>query len=231
MKPIIIVESPSKAKTISKYLDGEYEVMACVGHIKDLPKKDLGVDVDSNFDIEEIVLPDKESFMKEFKSLAKKTNQVVVATDPDREGEAIAAHLASEVEKEKIKRVEFTEITKEGVRHGMDNPREIDSDLVEARTVRRIIDRLVGYKVSRVLWSTLKKNMKFVKVNLSAGRVQSSALKIIIDRERLRQQFHPAIYFDIKAEMSTGENNFTANLFKVDGKRIASGKDCDPFSG
>ena len=231
MKPIIIVESPSKAKTISKYLDGEYEVMACVGHIKDLPKKDLGVDVDSNFDIEEIVLPDKESFMKEFKSLAKKTNQVVVATDPDREGEAIAAHLASEVEKEKIKRVEFTEITKEGVRHGMDNPREIDSDLVEARTVRRIIDRLVGYKVSRVLWSTLKKNMKFVKVNLSAGRVQSSALKIIIDRERLRQQFHPAIYFDIKAEMSTGENNFTANLFKVDGKRIASGKDFDPFSG
>ena len=231
MKPLIIVESPSKAKTISKYLDGEYEVVACVGHIKDLPKKDLGVDVDNNFDIEEIVLPDKESFMKEFKSLAKKTDQVVVATDPDREGEAIAAHLASEVPKEKIKRVEFTEITKEGVKEGMDNPREIDSDLVEARTVRRIIDRLVGYKVSRVLWSTLKKNMKFVKVSLSAGRVQSSALKIIIDRERLRQQFHPAIYFDIKAGLSHGDKPFVANLFKVDGKRIAAGKDFDPFTG
>ena len=231
MKPLIIVESPSKAKTISKYLDGEYEVMACVGHIKDLPKKDLGVDVDNNFDIEEMVLPDKESFMKEFKSLAKKTDQVVVATDPDREGEAIAAHLASEVSQEKIKRVEFTEITKEGVKDGMDNPREIDSNLVEARTVRRIIDRLVGYKVSRVLWSTLKKNMKFVKVSLSAGRVQSSALKIIIDRERLRQQFHPAIYFDIKAELSNGDKPFVANLFKVDDKRIATGKDFDPFTG
>tara|TARA_B100001113_G_scaffold353856_1_gene360657 strand:- start:4900 stop:7410 length:2511 start_codon:yes stop_codon:yes gene_type:complete len=231
VKPLIIVESPSKAKTISKYLDGEYEVMACVGHIKDLPKKDLGVDVDNNFDIEEMVLPDKESFMKEFKSLAKKTDQVVVATDPDREGEAIAAHLADEVAKEKIKRVEFTEITKEGVKDGMDNPREIDSNLVEARTVRRIIDRLVGYKVSRVLWSTLKKNMKFVKVSLSAGRVQSSALKIIIDRERLRQQFHPAIYFDIKAELSNGDKPFVANLFKVDEKRIATGKDFDPFTG
>jgi len=231
VKPLIIVESPSKAKTISKYLDGEYEVMACVGHIKDLPKKDLGVDVDNNFDIEEMVLPDKESFMKEFKSLAKKTDQVVVATDPDREGEAIAAHLAGEVAKEKIKRVEFTEITKEGVKDGMDNPREIDSNLVEARTVRRIIDRLVGYKVSRVLWSTLKKNMKFVKVSLSAGRVQSSALKIIIDRERLRQQFHPAIYFDIKAELSNGDKPFVANLFKVDDKRIATGKDFDPFTG
>ena len=231
MKPLIIVESPSKAKTISKYLDGEYEVMACVGHIKDLPKKDLGVDVDNNFDIEEMVLPDKESFMKEFKSLAKKTDQVVVATDPDREGEAIAAHLAGEVAKEKIKRVEFTEITKKGVKDGMDNPREIDSNLVEARTVRRIIDRLVGYKVSRVLWSTLKKNMKFVKVSLSAGRVQSSALKIIIDRERLRQQFHPAIYFDIKAELSNGDKPFVANLFKVDDKRIATGKDFDPFTG
>jgi len=231
VKPLIIVESPSKAKTISKYLDGEYEVMACVGHIKDLPKKDLGVDVDNNFDIEEMVLPDKESFMKEFKSLAKKTDQVVVATDPDREGEAIAAHLAGEVAKEKIKRVEFTEITKEGVKDGMDNPREIDSNLVEARTVRRIIDRLVGYKVSRVLWSTLKKNMKFVKVSLSAGRVQSSALKIIIDRERLRQQFHPAIYFDIKAELSNGDKPFVANLFKVDEKRIATGKDFDPFTG
>ena len=231
MKPIIIVESPSKAKTISKYLDGQYDVLACVGHIKDLPRKDLGVDVDNDFVIEEMVLPDKESFMKEFRSLAKKTSEVVVATDPDREGEAIAAHLASEVEKEKIKRVEFTEITKAGVKLGMDNPREIDTNLVDARTTRRIIDRLVGYKVSRVLWSTLKKNMKFVKVNLSAGRVQSAALKILIDRERLRQRFLPAIYFDIKADFEHNKDVFSATLFKVDDKRIASGKDFDPFTG
>ena len=231
MKPIIIVESPSKAKTISKYLDGQYDVLACVGHIKDLPRKDLGVDVDNDFVIEEMVLPDKESFMKEFRSLAKKTSEVVVATDPDREGEAIAAHLASEVEKEKIKRVEFTEITKAGVKLGMDNPREIDTNLVDARTTRRIIDRLVGYKVSRVLWSTLKKNMKFVKVNLSAGRVQSAALKILIDRERLRQRFLPAIYFDIKADFEHSKDVFSATLFKVDDKRIASGKDFDPFTG
>ena len=154
-----------------------------------------------------------------------------MATDPDREGEAIAAHLASEVEKEKIKRVEFTEITKAGVKLGMDNPREIDTNLVDARTTRRIIDRLVGYKVSRVLWSTLKKNMKFVKVNLSAGRVQSAALKILIDRERLRQRFLPAIYFDIKADFEHNKDFFSATLFKVDDKRIASGKDFDPFTG
>ena len=179
-KPLLIVESPSKAKTISKYLGGEYEVMACVGHIKDLPKKELGVDVDNNFSIIEDILPDKKSFMKEFKALAKKTPQIVIATDPDREGEAIAAHIASEVDKDKISRVQFTEITKEGVEEGMNDIQAIDQDLVQARTARRIIDRLVGYKVSRVLWSTLKKNMKFVEVSLSAGRVQSSALKLLL---------------------------------------------------
>jgi len=127
-KPILIVESPSKAKTISKYLGGVYEVMASVGHIKDLPKKELGVDVDNDFATVEDVLPDKKPFMKEFKSLAKKTDRIVIATDPDREGEAIAAHIASEVEASKLSRVQFTEITKEGVEEGMNNPREIDSD-------------------------------------------------------------------------------------------------------
>ena len=153
-KPILIVESPSKAKTISKYLGGKYEVMACVGHIKDLPKTDLGVDVDNDFAITEEVLDDKKPFMKELRKLAKQTDQIVVATDPDREGEAIAAHIASEVDPEKISRVLFTEITKEGIEEGMNEIHAIDTNLVEARTARRIIDRLVGYKVSRVLWST-----------------------------------------------------------------------------
>jgi len=231
IKPLLIVESPSKAKTISKYLDGEYTVMACVGHIKDLPKKELGVDVENNFAITEEILPDKSSFMKEFKTLAKKTSQIVIATDPDREGEAIAAHIASEVDKDKISRVQFTEITKEGVEEGMNEIHNIDQDLVEARTARRIIDRLVGYKVSRVLWSTLKKNMKFVEVSLSAGRVQSAALRIIVERERLRQTFHSALYYDLKAELQAGDNSFSATLVRVDGKRIAVGKDFDPNTG
>ena len=231
IKPLLIVESPSKAKTISKYLDGEYTVMACVGHIKDLPKKELGVDVENNFAITEEILPDKSSFMKEFKTLAKKTSQIVIATDPDREGEAIAAHIASEVDKDKISRVQFTEITKEGVEEGMNEIHNIDQDLVEARTARRIIDRLVGYKVSRVLWSTLKKNMKFVEVSLSAGRVQSAALRIIVERERLRQAFHSALYYDLKAELQAGDKSFSATLVRVDGKRIAVGKDFDPNTG
>jgi len=231
IKPLLIVESPSKAKTISKYLDGEYTVMACVGHIKDLPKKELGVDVENNFAITEEILADKSSFMKEFKTLAKKTSQIVIATDPDREGEAIAAHIASEVDKDKISRVQFTEITKEGVEEGMNEIHNIDQDLVEARTARRIIDRLVGYKVSRVLWSTLKKNMKFVEVSLSAGRVQSAALRIIVERERLRQAFHSALYYDLKAELQAGDNSFSATLVRVDGKRIAVGKDFDPNTG
>ena len=231
IKPLLIVESPSKAKTISKYLDDEYTVMACVGHIKDLPKKELGVDVENNFAITEEILPDKSSFMKEFKTLAKKTSQIVIATDPDREGEAIAAHIASEVDKDKISRVQFTEITKEGVEEGMNEIHNIDQALVEARTARRIIDRLVGYKVSRVLWSTLKKNMKFVEVSLSAGRVQSAALRIIVERERLRQAFHSALYYDLKAELKSGNNSFSAKLIRVDGKRIAVGKDFDPNTG
>ena len=123
--------------------------------------------------MQEVVLFDKKDFVKELRSLSNQAKKVVIATDPDREGEAIASHIASEVDREKITRVQFTEITKEGIQEGMDNPRNIDKDLVEAQTARRIIDRLIGYKISPVLWSTLKKNMKFVDVNLSAGRAVS----------------------------------------------------------
>ena len=156
-KPLLIVESPSKAKTISKYLGGEYNVIASVGHIKDLPRKEIGIDIENDFLMQEVVLFDKKDFVKELRSLSNKAKKVVIATDPDREGEAIASHIASEVDREKITRVQFTEITKEGIQEGMDNPRNIDKDLVEAQTARRIIDRLIGYKISPVLWSTLKK--------------------------------------------------------------------------
>lgn len=230
-KPLLIVESPSKAKTISKYLDNKYDVMSTVGHIKQLPRKNISVDIENDFAIEEIIIEDKKKFVKDLKKLSKTTTQIIIATDPDREGEAIAAHIASEVDKDKISRVQFTEITKEGVKEGMNNPREIDEDLVRAATTRRIVDRLIGYKISPVLWSTLQKNMKFVEGRLSAGRVQSAALKIIIERERLRQAFHSALYYDLKAEFQTGEDSFNATLIKVDGKRVASGKDFDPNTG
>lgn len=230
-KPLLIVESPSKAKTISKYLDNKYDVMSTVGHIKQLPRKNISVDIENDFAIEEIIIEDKKKFVKDLKKLSKTTTQIIIATDPDREGEAIAAHIASEVDKDKISRVQFTEITKEGVKEGMNNPREIDEDLVRAATTRRIVDRLIGYKISPVLWSTLQKNMKFVEGRLSAGRVQSAALKIIIERERLRQAFHSALYYDLKAEFQTGEDSFNATLIKVDGKRVASGKDFDSNTG
>ena len=155
-KPLLIVESPSKAKTISKYLDNKYDVMSTVGHIKQLPRKNISVDIENDFAIEEVIIEDKKKFVKDLKKLSKTTTQIIIATDPDREGEAIAAHIASEVDKDKISRVQFTEITKEGVEEGMNDIQAIDQDLVQARTARRIIDRLVGYKVSRVLWSTLK---------------------------------------------------------------------------
>ena len=230
-KPLLIVESPSKAKTISKYLDNKYDVMSTVGHIKQLPRKNISVDIENDFAIEEIIIEDKKKFVKDLKKLSKTTTQIIIATDPDREGEAIAAHIASEVDKDKISRVQFTEITKEGVKEGMNNPREIDEDLVRAATTRRIVDRLIGYKISPVLWSTLQKNMKFVEGRLSAGRVQSAALKIIIERERLRQAFHSALYYDLKAEFQTGEDSFNATLIKVDSKRVATGKDFDPNTG
>ena len=165
-KSLLIVESPTKVKTIQQYLGSEYDVLSCVGHVKDLPKNDLGIDIENHFKIELSVLPDKKKFISELRKKSKTAERVLIATDPDREGEAIAAHLATEVPEEKIERVQFTEITKAGISEGINNIREIDKDLVAAQTARRVIDRLVGYKVSQVLWATLQSNMNFVKTNL-----------------------------------------------------------------
>lgn len=233
-KPILIVESPSKARTISKYLGGDFEVLACVGHIKDLPPKDLGIDVDHDFEPTLKVLPDKRKFIKELKSRAKDASRIVIATDPDREGEAIADHLASEVPNDKLERVQFTEITKEGILDGMQHSRSIDRNLVNAQKTRRIIDRLVGYKLSPLLWRTLQKNMNFVKSSLSAGRVQSAAVKILVDRERMRAQFKQATYYDLKATLIAEKEPDTpveATLIELDDKRIASGRDFDKNTG
>ena len=161
------------------------------------------------------------------------SNRVLIATDPDREGEAIASHLASEIPEEKLERVQFTEITKAGIDEGINNFREIDHDLVAAQTARRVIDRLVGYKVSPVLWATLQSNMNFVSTNLSAGRVQSAAVKIIVDRDRLRAKFITSTYFDLKAELKKldGEEKLIASLVKVDGAKVASSSDFDSETG
>jgi len=232
-KSLLIVESPTKVKTIQQHLGNEYDVISCVGHVKDLPKNDLGIDLENNFEIELTVLPDKKGFISELRKKSKVADRVLIATDPDREGEAIASHLATEVPEEKLERVQFTEITKAGIDDGIKNIREIDHNLVSAQTARRVIDRLVGYKVSPVLWATLQSNMNFVSTNLSAGRVQSSAVKMIVDRDRLRAKFITSTYFDLKAELTKLDNDavLSANLVKVDGVKVASSNDFNSETG
>ena len=231
-KPILIVESPSKARTISHYLGNEYNVLACVGHIKDLPKKELGIDIEQDFKPTLKILPDRRDFIKKLKATAKVAPQIILATDPDREGEAIAAHLAQELPQTKLERVIFTEITKSGIAAGMQDRHPVDQCLVEAQQTRRTIDRLVGYKISPVLWSTLQKNMKFVKTTLSAGRVQSAAIKMIVDRDRLRAAFNQAIYYTLKADLATSDlETFSSQLFQLDNQRLATRKDFDSNTG
>ena len=231
-KPLLIVESPSKATTISRHLGGEYDVLASVGHIKDLPKNDLGIDIENDFKITLKVLPKKQDFIKELKRLSKTASNVVLATDPDREGEAIAAHIASEIGNKSVERVQFTEITKAGIQEGIKTRHPIDEKLVDAQVTRRIIDRLVGYKISPVLWATLQRNMKFVNSTLSAGRVQSAAVKIMIDRERERATFKSASYFTLKAELSKiADGKFNADLYKLNEQRLATAKDFDKNTG
>jgi len=232
-KPLLIVESPTKVKTIQQYLGTEYDVISCVGHVKDLPTNELGIDIDNNFKIKLTVLPDKKKFIKDLRKKSKTADRVLIATDPDREGEAIAAHLATEVPEEKLERVQFTEITKAGIAEGIENIRQIDKDLVDAQVARRIIDRLVGYKVSPVLWATLQSNMKFVSTSLSAGRVQSAAVKIIVDRDRLRAKFQRSTYFDLKAALNKKGDavSFNAALVRIDGVKIAASGDFDSETG
>ena len=232
-KSLIVVESPSKARTIEKYLDGKYEVIACVGHVKDLPSNKLGIDIENNFEMTLDVLPNRKDFVKQLKNKSAAAERIYIASDPDREGEAIAAHLASEVPENKLERVEFTEITKAGIKEGMGNSRRLNDNLISAQKTRRIIDRLVGYKVSPVLWATLQKNMNFVSSTLSAGRVQSACVKILVERDRKRQKFSKTEFFDLKAELKkdNSETVFEAVLCKVNGSSIVSSNDFDSDTG
>jgi DNA topoisomerase-1 len=217
-KTLVVVESPAKAKTIKKYLGSKYEVMASKGHVKDLPKK-LGIDIEKGFLETYEVVPGKEKVLAELKSAAQGSEQVLLATDPDREGEAIAWHLADELKgaRKKTKRVEFHEITKKGVEYGVTHPRELDSHLVDAQRARRVLDRIVGYDVSALVWSKLA-------FGLSAGRVQSVALRLIVDREREIEAFVPEEYWNCGAALSLTngvDHPFMARLASRDGEKLA----------
>ena len=214
---LVIVESPAKAKTIQKYLGKGYQVMASMGHIRDLPKSRLAVDVENGFKPEYIDIRGKGQLRNELKKAAKKSSFVYLATDPDREGEAISWHLSNMLglDNEQENRVTFNEITKSGIKNGMAAPRHIDINLVNAQQTRRILDRLVGYKLSPFLWKT-------VKPGLSAGRVQSVVVKLIVDREREIQAFEQEEYWSIDAKLSTARSKkqFPAKLSSYQGKKV-----------
>lgn len=216
-KNLVIVESPTKAKTISKMLGKNYKVLASVGHLRDLPKSRLGVDIENNFEPEYINVRGKAPKINELKKEAKKADKVFLATDPDREGESISWHLAFllGLDPEEKNRVEFNEITKDEVLKAIKNPRKIDLDLVDSQQARRVLDRIVGYKLSPVLW-------KKIKNGLSAGRVQSVALKLICDREREIENFIPEEYWSLEARHLEAKVEFTSKYYGdlVNGKEV-----------
>lgn len=212
-KTLVIVESPSKAKIIAKYLGSRYKVVASVGHVRDLPKSRLAVDIDNNFEPDYINIRGKGDIIKELKKEAKAAGRILLATDPDREGEAISWHIAHllGIDISTPCRVKFNEINKEAVKEAIKNPEPIDMGLVDAQQGRRVLDRLVGYQISPLLW-------KKVSRGLSAGRVQSAALKLVCDREEEIQKFIPEEYWDISADFG---DSFVAGLYKVNGKKAS----------
>ena len=211
---LVIVESPAKARTIGKYLGSKYIVKASMGHIRDLPKSQMGVEIEKQFEPKYITIRGKGAILKELKDASKKVKKVYLAADPDREGEAIAWHLAHYLELDESEpcRVVFNEITKQAVRDAFKNPRPIDMDLVNAQQARRILDRLVGYKISPLLWKKVKKG-------LSAGRVQSVAVKLIIDRENEIKSFVPEEYWTITAKLAFQSADFEAKFYGVAGEK------------
>ncbi len=212
---LVIVESPAKAKTVKKHLGPGYDVLASNGHVKDLPKK-LGVDVEQQFTETYEVIEGKAKTIAKLKAAAKRADQILIATDPDREGEAIAFHIAEELGKKQgqIGRVEFYEITRRGIEHGVQHPRPLDDKLFDAQRARRVLDRIVGYDVSALVWSKLA-------FGLSAGRVQSVALRLVVDREREIEAFEPEEYWNIGTALTASEGpSFAARLVSADGEKI-----------
>lgn len=212
---LVIVESPAKAKTIERYLGKKYKVRASLGHLRDLPRSQMGVDVENNYEPKYITIRGKGPILQDLKKEAKKAKKIFLAADPDREGEAIAWHLAHQlgVDDHSDCRVVFNEITKDAIKESFKNPRPINTDLVDAQQARRILDRLVGYNISPILWKKVKKG-------LSAGRVQSVALKLIIDREEEIKSFEPEEYWSIGAGFSKKEGDFEASFYGTAGKKV-----------
>jgi DNA topoisomerase-1 len=210
---LVIVESPSKARTLQKVLGGEYHIAASVGHIRDLPPREMGVDTEHDFKVTYQVSPDKKKVISELKKAVKQADVVYLATDPDREGEAISWHL-TEILGITVPtyRLVFHEVTQEAIQHAFDEPRDIDMRLVRAQETRRILDRLVGYELSPLLW-------RKVAPRLSAGRVQSVSIRLVVERERARLRFKTSSWWDITAEFTTtrGET-FAAALISAEGQ-------------
>src|SRR5574337_313311 len=215
-EPLVIVESPTKARTIGKYLGRGYTVKATVGHLRDLPTRKLGVEIDdagSRFVPEYVTIKGKTQTLSEIKKAAKEASEVLLATDPDREGEAIAWHVASQLDgRVPARRILFHEITRDAIREAVRQPVEIDRAKVDAQQARRVLDRLVGYKASPILWRT-------IKTGLSAGRVQTVALRLLVEREREIRAFKPQEYWTIEAECEAGGQRFEAGLHKIEGKK------------
>jgi DNA topoisomerase I len=216
-KALVVVESPAKAKTINKYLGRNYKVVASMGHVRDLPKSKLGVDIEEDFEPSYEVIASRKKVLKELKDAAKESDDIFIATDPDREGEAIGWHLAEELgagNRKKIQRLMFNEITKKGVLAALDRPTKINKQMVDAQQARRVLDRLVGYKISPILWDKVRRG-------LSAGRVQSVALKLVCDRESEIDRFVPEEYWNITARLAAAvPPEFDAKLLKRDGASI-----------
>src|SRR5699024_7015471 len=241
MKSLVIVESPTKIKTLAKYLPNSYQVDSSMGHIRDLPgsakeipKKykgkdwaNLGVNVENDFEPIYVIPRGKKKVVRKLKKELKKADELILATDGDREGEAISWHLMEVLNPDvPVRRMVFHEITQEAVEEALKNFRDIDDDLVNAQTARRLIDRLAGYTVSPLLW-------KKIAPKLSAGRVQSVAVRFLVERERKRMKFHSARYWDLKAQLHKRDDKhiFEADLTHLDGKRLASAKDFDESTG
>lgn len=238
-KGLVIVESPAKARKIAGFLGSDYEVRASMGHVRDLPEKAadipaamkkeawtrLGVNVDNEFSPLYVVSPAKKKVVKELKELLKNSEELIIATDEDREGESIGWHLIDILQPTgPVKRMTFSEITKKAILEALQNTRDVDLNLVEAQETRRILDRLYGYTLSPLLWTKVRRG-------LSAGRVQSVAVRVLVQRELERRAFRSGTYWDLKASLNVGQETFDAQLWSVDGQRIATGKDFDEHTG
>ncbi len=218
MSYLVIVESPTKVKTIGKYLGSKYKVRASMGHLRDLPKSKIGIDIEAGFEPQYVAIRGKSALIKELKSLAKDSDAIFLATDPDREGEAISWHLKEllELDDKKTKRVTFNEITKKGIKEGIEKPRDIDENLVNAQQARRLLDRIVGYKLSPLLW-------KKVRYGLSAGRVQSVATRLVIDRENEIRDFVPEEFWSLDvvfSQLAPKKGSFAAKFYGDENGKI-----------